>query len=171
MLGSVTPSSTPEEAARGDIPSQFVRVIGVVIRGDIAVVAQLTNDVPPFELEMAYCHRDGDGWETGTSGSGTSAYIPTGDRVGTVVVWGEAPADASAARFEYEGREQVVVFVENGCALAVFDDVTENDGYFDGPRLAAWIRADGSEEKLPMHKVPESMRADVLRFLNEGRVE
>jgi hypothetical protein len=117
---------TPEEAARGDIPARFVRVIGVVVRGDTAAVAQLMNDGPPYEVETAYCHRKGDGWVEGSSGNSTYGYLPTGEGIGTVVVWDEAPATAVSARFEYAGREQVAA-VENGCALAVFDDVKEDD--------------------------------------------
>jgi hypothetical protein len=149
--------ATPEEAARGDVPVQFVRVVGVVVRGDSAVVAQLTND-GPYEVETAYCKRKGNGWACHVGGNSTSGYIPTDERSGTVVVWDEAPAGATAARFEYEGREQVVA-VENGCGLAVFDDVAEDDA--DGPRLTAWIFADGTEQALPLYTAPESMRTSL----------
>jgi hypothetical protein len=137
--------TTPEEAARGDIPERFVRVVGVVVRGNQAVVAQLTNDGPPFEVETAYCEREGDGWLPGASGNSTSAFIPLEAPTGTLVIWDEAPADATAARFEYSGIEQDAP-VENGVALAVFDDVPN---YFDyrGPPwpLRAWILEDGRE--------------------------
>src|SRR5438094_3904172 len=117
---------SPEDAARGDIPAAFVRVVGVVIRGDTAVVAQLTNDGPPFEVDTALCHREGDVWVEGSSGNSTTGYLPTGERTGTVVVWDEAPSDVTAARFEYAGIEKVVP-IEEGCALAVFDDVPQDD--------------------------------------------
>ena len=39
------------EAARGDIPAKYVRVVGVVVRGDQAVVAQLINESPTFEID------------------------------------------------------------------------------------------------------------------------
>jgi hypothetical protein len=156
--------STPEEAARGDIPAQFVHVIGVVVRGDAAVVAQLTNDVPPYEVETAYCHREGEGWVGGSSGNSTSGYLPTGEGIGTVVVWDEAPATAVSARFEYDGREQVVP-VERGCALAVFDDVKEEDAFVGSPSLVAWIDAGGAEQELPRYDPPESVRAKLRKYL------
>lgn len=156
--------NTPEEAARGDIPAQFVQVVGVVVRGDTAVVAQLTNDAPPYEVETAYCHREGDGWVEGPSGNSTSGYLPTGAGVGTVVVWDEAPATAVSARFVYEGREQLVD-VENGCALAVFDDVKEEDAYIGGPSLVAWIDAAGHEQELPRFEPPEWIRAKLRNYL------
>jgi hypothetical protein len=150
--------NTPEEAARGDTPAQFVRVVGVVVRGDDAVVAQLTNDRPPFEVETAHCHREGDEWVAGMSGNSTSGFLPTGSGVGTVLVWDEAPIDAVAARFEYAGREQVVA-VERGCAVAVFDDVEQLDGHLGMVRVAAWINAEGVETKLPWHEPPEQFRS------------
>ena len=156
--------STPEEAARGDVPAQFVQVIGVVVRGDTAVVAQLTNDVPPYEVETAYCHREGDGWVEGSSGNSTSGYLPTGEGIGTVVVWDEAPATAVSARFEYAGHEQVVP-VERGCALAVFDDVKEDDAFVGGPLLVGWIDAGGAEEELPRFDPPEWVRAKFRKYL------
>jgi hypothetical protein len=162
------PHGTPEEAARGDIPAQFVQVVGVVVRGDRALVAQLTNDGPPFEVETAYCSRSGAGWSGGSSGNSTAGYLPTGERVGTVVVWDEAPPGATEAKFAYRGRE-LVVPVENGCALAVFDDVAEDDVPFDGPRLVAWRRADGTEEEVPTYEVSDEMRAQLRS--REGRVE
>jgi hypothetical protein len=156
--------STPEEAARGDIPAQFVRVIGVVVRGDTAVVAQLTNDGPPYEVETAYCYREGDGWVEGSSGNSTSGYLPTGEGIGTVVVWDEAPAGAVSARFEYERSKQVVP-VENSCALAVFDDVTEEDAFIGGPSLVAWIDGQGAEQEVPRFEPPEWIRAKLREHL------
>jgi hypothetical protein len=35
--------STPEGAARGNLRAEYVRVVGVAIRGDQAVVAQIMN--------------------------------------------------------------------------------------------------------------------------------
>jgi hypothetical protein len=156
--------STPEEAARGDIPARFVQVVGVVVRGDTAVLAQLTNDAPPYEVETAYCHREGDGWVEGSSGNSTSGYLPTGEGIGTVVVWDEAPATAVSARFEYNGREQVVP-VERGCALAVFDDVKEEDAYVGGPSLVAWIDAGGAEQELLRFDPPEWVRAKLRKYM------
>jgi len=111
------------------------------------------------------------GWGTGSSGNGTSAYIPTRDRVGTVVVWGEAPAGASAAKFEYEGQEPVVVPAENGCALAVFDAVTENEAYLDGPRPRRGSSQTGRKISFRSTKFPIGCGAEVLRVLGEVGAE
>jgi hypothetical protein len=142
---SVPVFTTPEDAARGDIPEQYVRVVGVVVRGDQAVVAQLTNDGPPFEVETAYCEREGEGWLPSASGNSTAGFLPFDAERGTLVVWDAAPAGATAARFEYAGQEQIVQ-VENGAALAVFNDVPGYFGYRGPPwPLRAWILENGQE--------------------------
>lgn len=157
---------TPEDAARGDIPSRFVRVVGVVVRGDEVIVAQLVNDRPPYEVETAHCWRERSGWTGGASGNSTSAWIATGETACTFVLWDEAPVSAVAARFEYAGSEQVVP-VENGCALAVFDEVTKEDALLHKPRLAAWIDAHGSEEPLARHELPEWLQQKLLGQLDD----
>jgi hypothetical protein len=158
---------TPEEAARGDVPARFVRVVGVVIRGDSAIVAQLMNDRAPYEVETAYCSSEGPGWLGGSSGNSTVGYIPTSKTEGTVVVWGEAPGPTvTAGRFEY-GEQQQVVAVTRGCALAVFDDVPAVDGYLGVPRLAAWLHEDGSEHRLPAHEAPQQLREKLMRIIDD----
>jgi hypothetical protein len=157
--------ATPEEAARGDIPERFVRVVGVVVRGDEAVVAQLTND-GPYEVETAWVHRQQGGWTCGQSGNGTSTWIPTGDERATAVVWDGAPPGAVAARFECGDLQQVVA-VENGAALGLFDDLSEEDAALGVARLAAWIDQAGNEEKLPRYERSERMRAKIREYLSQ----
>jgi hypothetical protein len=151
---------TPEEAARGDIPARFVRVVGVVIRGDTGIVAQLTND-GPYEVETAYVHRTGDGWSDGSSGNSTSGWLAPD----TFVVWDEAPDDAVAAIFEHRGDERRVA-VEDGCAFTWFDGVSEREAYLDGPRLAGWVHADGSETCFRRHAMSTRMRAKLEEWLD-----
>jgi hypothetical protein len=159
---------TPEEAARGDVPQKFVRVVGVVVRGDQAIVAQLMNDVPVYEVETAFCHREPDGlWVEGSSGNGTSGYLPSGNGLGTVLTWDEAPENARAARFTYRDGHQVVQ-VERGYVVAVFDDVAHDDWPFDAPRLAAWIDVAGVEQPVEQPIFPDHMRARFRAFA-EGR--
>jgi hypothetical protein len=64
---------TLEEAALGDIPSQFATVVGRRVRGDVATVWLLTNDRPPFEAYEVNCERQGGRWhwESGFGGFGT----------------------------------------------------------------------------------------------------
>lgn len=137
--------ATPEDAARGDIPARFVTVVAVVERGDRVLVAQLTNDRPPHEPDTVQCTREPDGtWAADSSANSTGGLLPTGDGVGTIVAWDEAPEGVMAARFACQGR-QLTVPVERGCAVAVFDDVALSDG--EVPLvLPRWIRAQGTAQ-------------------------
>jgi hypothetical protein len=54
--------ATPEEAARGDIPPQYARVVGVEIDGDSATVSLPTNEAPRFEPYQVGCERHGGLW-------------------------------------------------------------------------------------------------------------
>jgi hypothetical protein len=134
----VEPRATPEEAARGDVPAEFVKVIAVVVRGDEAIVAQLMNESEP---DTSHCVRKGGGWVEQSSGNFDAAFMGVENGVGTVVTWrDEAPTWAVAAKYEVGAREKVVP-VENGCVAATFDGVPENSW----PRLAVWIDARGAE--------------------------
>ncbi len=165
---------TPEQAARGSTPAKYVQVVATVIRGDRAIVAQLMNDRAPFEVETAFCFRQADGsWAEGSSGNSTAGFLPTGDGVGTFVIWDEAPDGAVAARFVCRDSTQEVA-VAKGCAVAVFDGITVEDEYmalFDGPRIVAWIDAAGTETERPYHEPPgwirERMR-EKLEALRRG---
>jgi len=129
MLGCVTSFSTPEEAARGNLREKYVRVVGVAIRGDEAVVAQVMNaDGYPtaYETETAKCYRTSDGWEEGHSGNSDTTFIRTGDDRCTVVWWGDAPERAAGARIRLGDQEQEVC-VEDGFFFVVFDDVAWHD--------------------------------------------
>jgi hypothetical protein len=67
---------SPEEAARGDIPEQFVTVVGVRIEGDSAHVWLVTNDRPTFEgYEVDCVRKDGKWYDVGGSG-GFDMYTP-----------------------------------------------------------------------------------------------
>ena len=170
----VTTWANPEEAARGEIPAKYVRVVGTVIRGDRAIVAQLMNDGPPFEVETAYCSRAADGtWDEGQSGNSTTGFLPTGDGVGTWVAWDEAPEAAVAARFVCGDRDEVVPVID-GCAFAVFDDVEVEDeisAVFDAPQIAAWISDTGGERVLPRHEAPAWMRERMRQEIEEHKRE
>jgi hypothetical protein len=54
--------STPEEAARGDIPARFCTVLEVRIEGNEARVWMLTNDRPRFEPYEVVCVRRRGRW-------------------------------------------------------------------------------------------------------------
>jgi hypothetical protein len=67
---------TPEAAACGDIPQQFVRVVGVRVQGDTAYVWMLTNDGPPFEPYEEVCVREGGRWFADVGSGGFSPSVP-----------------------------------------------------------------------------------------------
>jgi len=60
-----------------------------------------------------------------------------------------------------------VVGVENGAALAVFDDVPYEDAFLTGPRLVAWIGPAGDEQKVPSYEPSEHMRAKMRPYLDD----
>jgi hypothetical protein len=62
-------SPSLEEAARGDIPPQFVTTLGSDVRGDSATVWLLTNDAAYFEPITVFCElKDGRWHNDGHSG-------------------------------------------------------------------------------------------------------
>jgi hypothetical protein len=54
--------ATVEQAARADIPPQFVTVVATHINGDTATVWLLYNDQPPFEDYEVHCIRQHGRW-------------------------------------------------------------------------------------------------------------
>jgi hypothetical protein len=72
-------SLRPEEAARGDIPPQFVTTLGTEVRGNSATVWLLRNDANYFEPITVFCElRDGlwhDGGHSGGFITGTPPEI------------------------------------------------------------------------------------------------
>ena len=137
--------AAPEDAARGDIPSDEVRVVGVIERGDHAVVAQITNATgypEAYEIYTSHVYRDNEGWSAGMGSNGDLAVIPTSRGVGTMVTWCEAPLDAVAGRFVM-GEREATFAVEDRFVVAVFDDVPVDftDPWRGYPRLAEWITA------------------------------
>jgi hypothetical protein len=67
--------ATAEEAARGDIPERYVRVLDVRVDRDRAIVWMLTNDHPPFEEYTMVVSRDGDGrWHSGSGVCGIGSF-------------------------------------------------------------------------------------------------
>jgi hypothetical protein len=69
---------TPEEAvlADGDIPEQYVTIVGSRIRGDEVRVWLLTNDRPPFEEYECVCVREEGFWRETHGWGGFSIGSP-----------------------------------------------------------------------------------------------
>jgi hypothetical protein len=149
----VTSFSTPEEAARGNLREEYVRVVGVAIRGDQAVVAQIMNaDSYPsaYEIETAMCYRTSEGWELASSGNYNIPFIPTGDDRCTAVWWDEAPEGVSGARIRL-GNEEQEVRVRDGFFFVTFDDVAlrnaEIRANWPRPTVEEWIRASDDDSR------------------------
>jgi hypothetical protein len=165
--------ATPEEAAREGTPVRFVRVVGTVVRGDRAIVAQRMNDRPMYEVDTAFCARAADGlWHEESSGNSIGGFLPTGSGRATVVAWqDDAPEWAVAARYAC-GRQEAVVPVVDECVFCVFDDVEvdEGDWFGESADLVAWIRADGSEAPSGRHRATPEQRA-WMRAIHERMAE
>ena len=66
---------TPEEAARGDIPERFIKVVWCERRGDNAVVLlQVSTDPPYFDLSR--CGLGSRGWGAEVSGNASGNEQP-----------------------------------------------------------------------------------------------
>lgn len=89
---------SPEEAAIGDIPTDYATVLFTSKHSDWAVVLLKTNDRPPFELYEVVCHYDEDGWNA-MIGSNGSGWNDTDDESGVMTLWGEASSDIVTIRF------------------------------------------------------------------------
>jgi hypothetical protein len=71
--------ATAEEAARGDIPERYVRVLGVRFDGRQAIVWMLTNDRPPFEEYTMLVSRDAHGrWHSALGVCGLASFNGVG---------------------------------------------------------------------------------------------
>jgi hypothetical protein len=118
--------ATPEEAARAGLPEDCVpaQVVGVVVRGDSAVVAQVVDraGVPRGDFDTSTPRQVEGGWIPGAGGNGTATFIYTDDETITVVSWCAAPAEAREARYVFLGHEQTFP-VADGHVVAAFDDI------------------------------------------------
>jgi hypothetical protein len=118
--------ATPEEAATAGLPEDqaVAQLVGVVVRGDEAVVMQVTDraDEPRSDFDTRHCRRVAGGWTTGSGGNSDATFIYTDDETVTVISWRSAPPDAEAARYEFLGREQRFEVVD-GHVVAVFDEI------------------------------------------------
>jgi hypothetical protein len=66
---------TPEEAARGDIPYESIRVVWTAIREDRAVVLLQVSTNPPY-FDLSRCERGPRGWGCGVSGNASGNEKP-----------------------------------------------------------------------------------------------
>jgi hypothetical protein len=78
MKGEEDGFVTPEDAARADIPPQFVRVVGVQMDGHRARVSLLTNEAPRFDPYQVDCERRDGRWFATWGSGGFQTGTPDG---------------------------------------------------------------------------------------------
>ncbi len=128
-------------------PARYCRVVASrVDENDAYVLLDTGSDGCPYLYGVNGSKRDG-GWLEGGSGNGPSwSQAGPDDRLGTLVAWGEAPADAEMVRVCFEGRSAEEP-VNNGVYLAAWwrTHCPENSWpYVEAFRIGdVWIRSGG----------------------------
>jgi hypothetical protein len=115
---------TPEEAAMFGFPRAHVRVVALVQDSDHAFVVLDTGSPGAPYLYGGTVHRIAGRWQGGSDHNGGGVgwtVTESGQELGVVTIWDEAPAGAEAARVRWRSVER---------------DVPVNAGGF----LAAWWR-------------------------------
>ena len=128
---------TPESAAMYGFPAKYCCVITSRLEGDRAYVLLNTGSKDDPYLYGVNCKRQEGRWfETGSANMPGWEQTHHNPDVGTLSVWGEAPADADSVRVTFDGKtvEEVVI---GGAYLFVWWRVPS--GIW--PRLAAFRRA------------------------------
>jgi hypothetical protein len=145
---------TPEKAAAAGLPKDqtAAQLVGVVVRGDQAVVIHITDraGVPRDDFDTRQCRRVAGGWIPGSGGNSDATFIVTDDETVTVVSWRDAPPGAKAARYLFLGCEQTFQ-VSDGHVVAVFDEIPFREFWPAGAdfppempyRVVEWIGCDG----------------------------
>jgi len=139
---------TPEEAARGEIPERYARLLGVVYSPDEehAVVLLGTNEPPFLYPYQVICGRGENGWYEEISGNG-SGWSTTSNldeveagapNLGVITDWDEAPPEATAAVVSFDGQDHEVPVREGYFLFAAWDvpDGLPSDAY---PSFERWI--------------------------------
>jgi hypothetical protein len=121
----MTSYTTPVDAVLAGFPPGSVRVVAWAAHDTDAYVLLDTGSQGQRYLYGVNCHRGEDGWEEGGSGNcpGWTA-VPGDDRVGTLVLWNDAPAGADRARVAF-GQLELEVPVSEGVYLAAWWRVPE----------------------------------------------
>jgi hypothetical protein len=124
-------SESLAEAARGDIPARFARILASELSPDgrTAFVLLGTNEEPYLYPYVVICSREEDGWEGGSGmsfgGIGWSSIGPRDD-TGVLFFGGDAPAGAAEAVVRYRGEERCVP-VTSGFFVFVAWNVADDD--------------------------------------------
>jgi hypothetical protein len=166
---------TPEEAARGDIPAEHFRVLGVRIRGNQATVWSLTNDGPPFEWYTDFPVKEDGRWQGG-SGSNSFGTQPHDPEPVPREIWEEA-ARLSGTNLSAKPSTRLEALLYELCAdygycltppeqLALFfEPPRDADAFVDAVLLAEGLNPNAIE------KQARAALTDVVRdwLFDEGR--
>lgn len=148
--------TTPEEAARGDIPAQYARAVASAVSpdGKHAAVVLATNEDPAVEMYEVVCFQQDGRWLDGGGSGGvglgwTSTGADAERNLGVLRLSGQAPAGAVATIVSFRGREHRVAVGEAGYFL--FASWDEPDTVLDDelPEPVRYVSADGSEARAP----------------------
>jgi hypothetical protein len=159
----ITTYGTPEEAARQDIPQQYVRVVAEALSpaGDAAVVVLDTDG----HLIDSICRRVGSRWEEVQSGVASRVKTTViGDELAVTRLLVTAPNEAVAAIVTSSGQEHRVP-VQNGYVLyAEWRDLAIEP-------VVRFVRSDGVEVAWPSWlgsgEGPSDLGINTERYLRE----
>jgi hypothetical protein len=117
---SIGTFDSPQDAAMAGFPAKYCRVVASRVEGEDAYVLLDTgSDGRPYLYGVNCSKRDG-GWLEGGSGNGPSwSQAGPDDLLGTLVIWGDAPAEAEMVRAWFDGGA-IEEPVNNGVYLAVW---------------------------------------------------
>jgi len=113
---------SPEEAARYGFPAEC-RIVAMRKQGDAAYVLLDTGPAGRPYLYGVNCQRRDGSWSPGASGNGPGwSQVGADKELGTLTVWGDAPAGAERVRVEVAGEVQEES-VSGGAHLVAWWDV------------------------------------------------
>lgn len=116
---SVSGHASPESAALTGFSAAHCRVVASETSRDDAYVLLDTGQPGRTYLYGSTCHRKNGLWFEGSSGNGPGWSATTADdEVGTLSLWGDAPAGVEMVRVEFDG-ETADIPVRNGVYFVV----------------------------------------------------
>jgi hypothetical protein len=107
-------------AARATLPTRFCRVVAMREHGDFGyVLFDTSSQDQPYLYGVNYQRVDGR-WLEGSSSNGDGwSHMGSDPRIGTLALWGQAPAGADRVRVELGGQSREEA-IENGIYLVVW---------------------------------------------------
>ncbi len=130
LTGMAEGYSTPEDAARGDIPERYARTVAVEVSPDgcAAIVLQLTNEPPAVEPYQTVCTREDGLWQSGSggNGSGWGQAHHADTEVSYLTDWGEVPEGVVGVVLRWRDKEYRVPVSERYYLFVRWGESLEN---------------------------------------------